>query len=278
MMIAPSFHAPSRALSVLGMVSLLLAGCAAMPTTATHRTTEGVLAYTRIGDGRPTVVLQSGLGDGKSAWTNLISRLSPRYTVLAYDRPGYGDSSASTAPRDACTVASELHTLLHAEGVPPPYVLVGHSLGGLYQYAYARLYPDEVSGLVLVDATHPKHWQHLQADAPKTAAVLSGMRATVFSPIMRREFDAQDQCVDRLAALAPLRMPVRVLTKTRYELYERGAFEAVVHADEQDWLRLTGATRVEPVEGAGHYIQNDDPAAVLRAIGAVAVPVSATHQ
>ncbi|HEY9104570.1 alpha/beta hydrolase [Chitinimonas sp.] len=261
--------------TTLLLAGLLLAGCASVPTTHVYRSTTGSVAYTRIGSGQPTVVLQAGLGDGKAAWAPLVSRLSPRYTVLAYDRPGYGDSADSTLPRDPCSVAVALHALLHAEGLSPPYVLVGHSLGGLYQYAYAQLYPQEVAGLVLVDATHPRHWQHMQAEVPTSAHMVEVLRATRFSAVMRREFDQQAECTDKLMAQAPLALPAKVLTRTDYDLYERGAFERMVKVDEQDWLRLTGARQVEPVAGSGHYIQRDKPEAVVAAIDALAAQAKA---
>ena len=65
------------------------------------------------------------------------------------------------SPRDAHQIATELHTLLMQAGVPGPYVLVGHSFGGLYVRTYAADYPGEVAGVVLVDATHPDLWKHL---------------------------------------------------------------------------------------------------------------------
>jgi pimeloyl-ACP methyl ester carboxylesterase len=257
----------------LAVAALVVAGCASIPTTGTHRTTSGVLAYSLTGAGQPTVVLQSGLGDGRAPWAAVVSRLSATHAVFSYDRPGYGQSSATAEARDPCSVATELHGVLSAAGIAPPYVLVGHSLGGLYQYAFARLYPTEVAALVLLDPTHPTHWRRMQADTPAMAGVVSGLRATVFSAAMRREFDDQDKCADRLSSLPPVSKPTRLLTRTRFELVEKGAFENMVHTLERDWVALTGASRVEPIDGSGHYIQKDQPARVVAAIEAVAAAV-----
>lgn len=253
------------------LVCGLVTGCAVLPEARLARGQSYVLA----GTGRPTAVLQSGLGDGKAVWAGLLPSLAERRQVFAYDRPGYGDSPAAPAQRsrDPCTVAEELHALLREAGVAPPYLLVGHSLGGLYQYAFARLFPAEVAGLVLLDPTHPQHWRRMQAEAPAAASLLNGLRATpLFTATMRREFEAQDQCQQRLAAQPPLTLPVRLLVRTRYAPPEHGAFEALVHELERDWLRQSGAPRVEAVEGSGHYIQSDRPAAVLAAIEALARP------
>jgi pimeloyl-ACP methyl ester carboxylesterase len=262
-----------KASRTLILACLFSAGCASMPTTGTHRTATGVLAYSLTGAGQPTVVLQSGLGDGRAPWAAVVSKLSATHAVFSYDRPGYGQSSATAEARDPCSVAAELHGVLNAAGVTPPYVLVGHSLGGLYQYAFARLYPAEVAALVLLDPTHPTHWRRMQADTPTMAGVVSGLRATVFSAAMRREFDDQEKCVDRLSSLSPLNKPTRLLVRSRFELVEKGAFENMVHTLERDWVSLTGASRVEPIDGAGHYLHKDQPARVVAAIEAVAAPL-----
>jgi pimeloyl-ACP methyl ester carboxylesterase len=265
----------------LGWVSvslLLLAGCTSVPTTGTKLTPDGVLAYSVTGSGYPVVVLQSGLGDGRDPWAAVVSKLARSHTVFAYDRPGYGESSSTNGPRDPCTIASELHGLLASAGVPPPYVLVGHSLGGLYQYAFARLYPSEVAGLVLLDPTHPHHWDRMQVDAPTAAALVRGLRATVFTSAMVREFDDQGKCLQELTALPPLHKPTRLLTRSRFELLELGAFENMVRTLEPDWMAMTGAARLERVEGSRHYIQKDRPPRVVAAIEAVASESSCLAQ
>jgi len=247
-----------------------LCGCSTLPITAVVRTDGGEISYSLSGVGSPAVVLQSGLGDDKSPWSGVFAKLASSRAVFAYDRPGYGESKGIPEARDPCSIAMELHALLKASKVNPPYILVGHSLGGLYQYAFARLYPAEVAGLVLLDPTHPKHWQRMQRDVPVMSALISGMRATVFSSAMRREFDDQEKCLVRLEALAPIDKPARVLTRSRFELAELGPFESMVRSLEPGWIPLTGAKRIERVEGSRHYIQRDRPAAVVGAIEAVA--------
>jgi pimeloyl-ACP methyl ester carboxylesterase len=246
-----------------------LSACASIPVTDVVRTESGTVSYTYSGSGHPVVVLQSGLGDGRRAWSSVYATLAQSHAVFAYDRPGYGESEGVPQTRDPCGIAAELHSLLKAAQVAPPYILVGHSIGGLYQYAFAKLYPVEVAGLVLLDPTHPNHWQRLQQDVPTMAAVVRGLRATVFSRAMRREFDDQAKCNERLEGLPKLEMPARVLTRSRFPVTESAAFESMVRSLEPDWLRLSGARRIDRVDDSGHYIQGDQPAAVLAAIEAV---------
>jgi pimeloyl-ACP methyl ester carboxylesterase len=106
---------------------------------------------------RPAPALASSMRDCLRTTPRRIIRLS-RSRVVAYDRAGLGWSDPGPAPRDARRIADELRAALRAAGIPPPYVLAGHSFGGLPARAFADLYPDEVVGLVLADASHPDQW------------------------------------------------------------------------------------------------------------------------
>lgn len=104
-----------------------------------------------VGTGSPTVILDAGLGGGAAAWARVQTRAARQTRVCAYDRAGMGFSDPTGAPRDAAAIVSDLHALLHGANVAPPYVLVGHSSGGIFMRYYADRYPNEVVGLVLVD-------------------------------------------------------------------------------------------------------------------------------
>jgi len=107
------------------------------------------------GTGSPTVVLEPGAGDMASTMAWIAPAVARDTRVCVYDRPGRGWSEESDAPQDGTRVATDLHTLLHAAHVPGPYVLAGHSFGGLYVMAYAAHYPADVAGMVLIDSTAP---------------------------------------------------------------------------------------------------------------------------
>ena len=107
------------------------------------------------GEGSPTVVLDSGLGDTYISWRKVQPEISKFTRVCSYDRAGLGYSNPSPQPRTSKVIAGELHTLLHAAAIPPPYVLVGHSMGGYDVRLFASAYRSEVVGMVLVDASHP---------------------------------------------------------------------------------------------------------------------------
>jgi pimeloyl-ACP methyl ester carboxylesterase len=113
-----------------------------------------------LGQGNPTVVLDGGWGYTSVEWSGWVQPEVANHTrVCAYDRAGMGWSEPEPNPPDATRVARELHTLLQEANVQGPYVLVGHSLAGLYSRIYAKRHPEEVAGMVLVDSTHTDQFE-----------------------------------------------------------------------------------------------------------------------
>ena len=107
-----------------------------------------------LGTGSPTVVLESGLGDMMLNWHKVQVETASFSRVCAYDRAGFGWSDPLDEPVYSPRVAESLHTLLKNADIPAPYVLVGHSLGGIHVRNFAHQYPDEIAGIVLVDSAH----------------------------------------------------------------------------------------------------------------------------
>ena len=119
------------------------------------------------GSGNPTVVFEAGAGGPLEVWVRIQPAVSRFARTISYDRAGNGLSKKGATPRDGRHVASELHAALQNAQVPPPYLLVGHSLGGPYIRVFAGLYPDEVAGLVLVDPTQEELLAWAKARDPK---------------------------------------------------------------------------------------------------------------
>ncbi|MBI4942016.1 MAG: alpha/beta hydrolase [Actinobacteria bacterium] len=113
------------------------------------------LHLTCTGSGSPTVVLEPGAGEMAASLGWITPAVARTTRVCAYDRPGRGGSDPTGTPQNGARIAADLHTALHRAGIPGPYVLAGHSFGGLYVLAFAARYPDEVAGMVLVDSTAP---------------------------------------------------------------------------------------------------------------------------
>jgi pimeloyl-ACP methyl ester carboxylesterase len=111
-----------------------------------------------VGEGSPTVIFESGLANMSADWANVQPVVGVSTRACAYDRAGIAWSDNGPQPRDAQRIAHELHSLLANADVAGPYVLVGQSFGGLYVRMFAHQYPDDVVGMVLVDASHPDMW------------------------------------------------------------------------------------------------------------------------
>ncbi|HLO31474.1 MAG TPA: alpha/beta hydrolase [Anaerolineales bacterium] len=116
------------------------------------------------GSGSPTVVIEAGLGDWSTSWGFVQSEVAKTTRVCTYDRAGSGWSEAGPLPRDAGQFAKELHTLLQNANIPGPYVIVGHSLGGLGVRVFVHDYPSEVSGVVLIESMNPKQISQLPTE------------------------------------------------------------------------------------------------------------------
>lgn len=125
--------------------------------------------------GIPTIVLIGGLGATSPTWTYIQSQLKNSTRVVSFDRPGYGWSDASNQPRDGKTIARELHDMLEKAGIAGPYVIVAHSLGGLYGRIFASEYAAETAGLVLIESTHPDQFTRTAAGRNELQSILKNL-------------------------------------------------------------------------------------------------------
>jgi pimeloyl-ACP methyl ester carboxylesterase len=115
------------------------------------------------GTGGPTVVLENGLALSSPLWGRITEDIRGTTRVCAYDRAGQGWSEEARAPQDGAAITRDLHALLDAAGERGPFVLAGHSTGGVYALTYAARYPDQVAGLVLLDSASPHQFTVLPA-------------------------------------------------------------------------------------------------------------------
>ncbi len=113
------------------------------------------------GTGSPIVIMESGLGEPSLSWALVQPQVSTKTRVCVYDRAGLGWSDKSPKPRTADIMIEELHTLLKNANIEGPYIMVGHSTGGMLVRLYTHSYPTEVAGMVLVDAQHEEQFSRL---------------------------------------------------------------------------------------------------------------------
>ena len=254
---------------------LTMLGCAALPKTERAGTAFGERTFMLAGAGVPAIVFEAGLGDGKDSWTRLFNELRDTSRVFAYDRAGYGGSPARDGARSGAQIVDELRALLQAAGVRPPYVLVGHSLGGTFVELYARLHPQEVAGVVLVESRHESFAQRCK----QIAAPICEPPATLVSLMpgaAAQEYHAANVTMDQVRSAGPFpNVPLVVLTGTR-KLVEGPAFNKAWLETQQRLVRLSPQGRHEVCESCGHYVQRDRPELVVRAVREVVRASSAS--
>jgi pimeloyl-ACP methyl ester carboxylesterase len=263
-------HTTSYRLSfAIALGSIFIAACGGSKIPARLTTLNGhqVEIATAGTGGGATVVFEAGLGDDWTPWDEVAKQVSQHARIFAYSRPGYGASDPSASPRDPKHIVEELRMLLASQGYAPPYLLVGHSMGGAYMELFAKSHPDEVVGAVLVD---PRHRDFL---ATCEAAQLDqcGIPEDVLqqqAPSQIAEYHAFTLASEQIRAAGEFgAYPLRVLTATSHP--GSAAREAL-------WESMLGSLAAEStqgeqviVRGASHYIQLDRPDEVTKTILAV---------
>ena len=243
------------------------------------------------GSGSPTVILESGFGNDSEIWDSValpedgagpavFPAIATFTRVCAYDRPGTyrdpgypGRSDPVEMPRTAGDIVSDLHALLTATGVPGPYVLVGHSFGGLIVRLYACTYPQDVAGLVLVDSAHEDYYADVekvltpaQWDAYSNAPEPEG-----YPGLEKIDIATSAAQMREAAASSPLKpMPLVVITHGQPwewpEGYPSDALEAVWRPLQDRLAALVPDAQLVVAEQSGHYIQLTQPKVVVDAV------------
>jgi pimeloyl-ACP methyl ester carboxylesterase len=216
------------------------------------------------GAGSPVVILDAGAGDSLETWDWVFPDVRKFTRVCAYDRAGLGKSDVSPMPRTSEGIVEELQVLLARAHVMGPYVLVGHSFGGLNMRLFAARHPDGVTGLVLVDAT-PEDFpgQDVALLSPSEAEKMRTLRGLAPAAFLA-ELDGMELSAEEVRAAKPTAAPVLVLSSG---LSGDGPSLRAL------WTRLQASMassfpngRQIVVEDSGHYIQFDRPEIVVDAI------------
>jgi pimeloyl-ACP methyl ester carboxylesterase len=251
-------------------------------------------------NGSPSVVFESGSGSSGIDWTLVQPDVAEFAPACVYDRAGYGWSESGRSPRTMETIIDELHTLLITAGVKGPYVLVGHAFGGILVRMFAARHPDDVAGLVLVDASLPETFAPDQYDYRgelrrlrrvafiRRLGLARALRRKVFlqAQVLPAETQAMFLAVNLRNAkhvpdeVRPLvkngvdvpdslgNLPLTVITRSPVEL-----FDGMITESSQEWEESqrklatisTNSTHIIATEG-GRFVHIDQPKIVIEAI------------
>jgi len=247
------------------------------------------LALTSSGEGAPSVVLETGLGAESSEWAPVQRAVERFARVCRYDRAGRGVSDLAPGPRTADDMVDDLHELLRVASIAPPYVLVGHSFGGLLVRRYAYRHPEHAAGLVLVDSMHEAQFDVLAPHFPAPTADepprLREMRA--FWTAGWRHPGSTGEAIDFIASGRQARevdslgdLPIEILTAHTFLRSPFGSTEKRIELQQmwdglQQRLASLSTRAARTIVGdSGHFVQRERPAAVVAAIERVLTVVS----
>lgn len=247
-----------------------------------------------IGQGSPTVIIDSGIGGFSLEWITIQNNLADNLKVCSYDRAGYGWSDPGPIPRTTDRITYELYSLLVESKIPGPYLLVGHSFGGYNIRYFASKYPNLTAGMILVDSSHPEQFnteefkrieKKQENNTPKNSykvriiypiisdsypaenkriafRLMSTMkfRSTLLNEMENMEISAKQ--VSRETNHPPYIFPVTILTRGK----RVWAYDDLGDRREQQWLRLQNdlehismQSRHYLAEKSGHIIHLDQP-------------------
>ncbi|MGR8921209.1 MAG: alpha/beta fold hydrolase [Gammaproteobacteria bacterium] len=247
----------------------------------THR-----LYYHCSGQGAPTVVIDAGLGSSALEWTPVQEALAARTRVCSYDRAGYGWSDPGPSPRTTEQAVVELRAVLAAAGEKPPYILVGHSLGGFNVRYLAARYPQDAAALVLVESSHPQALPELSGkpdgrrhaintarferaalpEAPYAlaASFLNSRRKAVFAQMDElANFATSAAQVTAAGAIGPL--PLVVIARDGSS-GEDPLREARWQALQASLVRLSPNGKLVIAEGSDHNVHLERPDVIVAAV------------
>jgi Serine aminopeptidase, S33 len=271
-------------LILMSLVLFLNQGCSDDCETSANVKEEMVAVnnyqlYTRtIGTKAPKIVLLTGIGGTTEDFEPIEQSLGSFSTVINYDREGLGRSPWQNRAKDSQTIAQELHALLVSKNITEPFILVAHSIGGLHARKFLSMYPEKVSGLVLIDPTPenlvetligqlPLEYQKPARDAMQLE--FEAMLSTMPEGGIKEEYKAIEQCYTQARALNfTTTVPVQIISsmKVAEGSSESSIATAKLLRDELLSQLCTGPQKHTLTYSSGHFIQKEEPQLVSEAI------------
>ena len=245
-----------------------------LPTLPAARLAEvggATIEYIASGTSPPTIVLVNGAGGPLDGWSRVFGPLLRYGMVVAYNRPGIGRSSRPTEPQTGALIVGTLRDLLAAIEAPPPYILLGHSLGGLYVQLFARRLPEDVCGVVLVEAAHPDDRAMAELQPGWVRALNSVLR--IGNPLRRDRAFEETRWVDRtcrqIEHAPPFPdVPLAVVTAARPPPSRQMPEEVadLRAANQEALVALAPDSRHFHAAGSSHFPQLSEPTIIVDAV------------
>ncbi|MBB5203262.1 pimeloyl-ACP methyl ester carboxylesterase [Inhella inkyongensis] len=260
-------------LSVLAAPGLVLAQ--PVPSRLTLPESQRQLEVLQLGEGQASVVLEAGFATGWSTWRKVLPGLAPQARLLAYSRAGVGASDPAPTVPTVDDRVRDLEGLLAASKLPPPYVLVGHSYGGLVVRAFAARHPEAVAALVLVDPASETYTPALRKIEPQRADADDAALLQRAPARFKAEYEWVMKALGQGLAIEsrPLQQrPTVLLTSIKPEWPDLVAFtpagREVWRQEHARWLAPQRNSLHWVTDVSGHHIQQEEPELVVQAVQA----------
>jgi pimeloyl-ACP methyl ester carboxylesterase len=208
-----------------------------------------------------TIIMDAGYGDDSSTWENLLPNLKIKTSVFMYDRAGLGKSESTPSPRTSLHMIKELKDVLDKAGLKPPYLLVGHSFGGVNMSLFACTYPSDVYGLILIDSTPADYQKRFLPLMPSE-----------FQQAYKKQFTLEGTYDEFAASLAQLEeskykltIPVAILSAGNKTHYTEETQE-IWHDLQREMAAISTRSKFMIAANSSHYIHQDEPEFVINTI------------
>lgn len=249
-----------------------LLGCATLPNSKIITTKYGDFSYQLSGNGKPIIILETGAGDDMTEWESSISHFEQYSQVFAYNRAGFKGSDSKNKKRNAKIIVIELQELLKEANIPPPYILVGHSLGGLYMRVYANTFPDEVSAVIQIDSTHHefiKNCNNSKGKFPENPTGIPWWALLVSPDALAGESKELCRSLNTASNNQSFpKVPLVVLSSNKVPngIKETSEKWAIMQSQQEYLATLSPISKHIICNSCGHYVHQDKPELLTKAL------------
>ena len=220
-------------------------------------------------NGNPTVLFEAGMGDSSETWSPIQDKISLLTSTFSYDRAGIGQSDKALIPRTCSDIVEDLFKLLNKASIKPPFILIGHSFGGLVLRLFASFYPNLITGMILVDAA--PEYKEIAFEKVLPNHLLNSNREYYRNPMLNSEkidkIKSYKQIQDHKCVFE---FPLTVITRGLPDNYDKNLPNQEILEVEQklqfEFMKLSNDSKSIIAQQSRHYIQNDEPDLIVDSI------------